>query len=145
MDVWLETIPETVDMLAALQVAAPPGLTVVSLDTVDLKLPALQMVVRSSEYRISMKSLPEGYDLNGQIQALLAATTLPRIWRKKSYDLRLLIEDLHMLAPDEQGRPRFLVRLAAREGATGRPEELLDALGLALPQALVERCALFLA
>jgi hypothetical protein len=34
------------------------------------------------------------------------------------------------------------MRLAAREGATGRPEEVLDALGIPLETARVERTRL---
>ena len=39
---------------------------------------------------------------------------------------------------------QIFMRLAARDGATGRPEELLDALGLPLETARIERTRLIL-
>jgi hypothetical protein len=45
----------------------------------------------------------------------------------------------------EQGQAtQIFMRLAARDGATGRPEELLDALGIPLETTRVERTRLIL-
>jgi len=37
---------------------------------------------------------------------------------------------------------RIFMRLVAREGATGRPEEVLDALGIAFEETHIERTCL---
>jgi hypothetical protein len=50
------------------------------------------------------------------------------------YDLRPLIEELS-IRPDG----KIFMRLAAREGATGRPEEVLDVLGIAFEETRIER------
>lgn len=65
----------------------------------------------------------------------MAATSLPRERRGKAYDLRPLIESLEA----DSSRARIQVRLAARQSATGRPEELLDVLGISLEDARIVR------
>jgi len=46
---------------------------------------------------------------------------------------------------DDAGFQHLEMRLSAREGATGRPEEVLLVLGLNLTDTRIERTALFLA
>ncbi len=64
----------------------------------------------------------------------MASPSLPRERRGKSYDLRPLIEKLELASEN-----KILMQLAAREGATGRPEEVLDVLGIMIEHARVER------
>jgi hypothetical protein len=54
--------------------------------------------------------------------------------RGKAYDLRPLIENLEVVSGN-----KIFMRLTAREAATGRPEEVLDALGIAIENTRVER------
>jgi len=68
---------------------------------------------------------------------VLKAASILRQRRGKSYDLRPLIEALSC-SPDG----KIAMRLAAREGATGRPEEVLDELGIAPEITQVERTGL---
>jgi hypothetical protein len=98
----------------------------------------------------------EGPRLNERIAAVIAAKSLPRERRGKKYDLRPLIEELTLISlPGDpkgvlhegvggKGQGLFM-RLTAREGATGRPEEVLDELGLPLEACRVERTALIFA
>ena len=53
-----------------------------------------------------------------------------------------LVERLEILAADDQGRARLSMRLAAREGATGRAELVLAALGYDPYDVRVERVKL---
>jgi hypothetical protein len=46
---------------------------------------------------------------------------------------------MRLLEPDAEGHPRLWMQLAAREGATGRPEEVLDVLGIRYEGTRVER------
>jgi radical SAM-linked protein len=130
IDVWLEEdlAPDAVS--AALQPALTPGLRILSIQVVDLHRPALQSELEASEFVITLlESCP---DLEARCQALLEASSLPRVRRQKAYDLRPLVLALEPLADDNQGRQRLLLRLTAREGATGRPEEVLGVLGIQL-------------
>jgi len=49
------------------------------------------------------------------------------------------VEKISPLSRNEQGQQQISVQLAAREGATGRPEELISALGYDPLAARVER------
>jgi hypothetical protein len=71
-----------------------------------------------------------------RIESLLEFESIPRERRGKLYDLRPLIEGL------EVNDDTITMRLAAREGATGRPEEVLSVLGIAFEETKIERTRL---
>jgi hypothetical protein len=77
-----------------------------------------------------------------RVAALLAAPEIHRTRRQKDYDLRPLIETLTRTASDEQSHT-LVMRLAAREGATGRPEEVAEALGWPATSAAYHRQKLY--
>jgi hypothetical protein len=137
-------IPGTDDLRETLQSAAPPGLGILSLEVVDERGPALQTRIRAAEYEAILLEAPDKAALTGSVAGLLRAGTLPRERRGKPYDLRPLIESLELRPADGSGPCRLAMRLSTREGATGRPEEVLDALGLAPDSARVERIRLLL-
>jgi radical SAM-linked protein len=125
-DIWLEDSLQIDLFRASLEHALPPGIQLLGISEVDQSLPALPILVRACDVQITfLHRLP---DLDQQIQVVLGSATLPRIWREKSYDLRPLILDMSLL-PDEHGCQQIKVILSAREGATGRPEEVVSALG----------------
>jgi hypothetical protein len=100
----------------------------------------------------------------------ICAESLPRERRGKPYNLRPLIEELSILPPALpasspwntvslqtaspppsssadavlSGVQRLFMRLAARAGATARPEEVLDVLGIPSDTARIERTHLIL-
>lgn len=128
----------------ALQSAAPPGLGILSLEQVDERSPALQTQVVSAEYEATLLDSPDEAVLKERLAALMGAASLPRERRGKAYDLRPLIESLETVPGDGSGGPRLFMRLAARDGATGRPEEVLAGLGVPAEAARVERTRLIL-
>jgi hypothetical protein len=67
---------------------------------------------------------------------VLEAESFVRTRRGKEYDLRPLIEALDLMDG------KIFMKLAAREGATGRPEEVLDVLGIAFEDTRIERTRL---
>lgn len=123
-DIWLEQpVPES-DVLARLQQAAPPGIAFEHVHPVPTSEPPLQRQVQRADFVARLES-PLAPDLPERLAALLKATSVPRERRGKAYDLRPLIISLRLEDPVE-----LVLALSAREGATGRPEEVLDALGL---------------
>lgn len=141
IDLWLEQ-PLTLEQLRLmLEPAAPPGVEIVDVAEVPLDQPSLQSQIQSAAYTVTLVE-PAG-DLESRLEALLAQPSLPRTRRGKTYDLRPLVEELRLLPPDEEGQARLHMRLACREAATGRPEELLDALGLPVESARVTRTAFY--
>lgn len=120
-----------------LQETLPTGIQVTNVESVDEKLPALQTLVASAEYQVTLTEPIESAELKRRINSVLASEFIIRERRGKTYDLRPLIELLD-IAPDH----KIVMRLAAREGATGRPEEVLDILGIRFEETRVERTQL---
>ena len=115
----------------------PSGLQVLDVEQVEERAPALQTQVVAAEYEVRMIESAFGTDLQRRIESILASESIIRNRRGKEYDLRPLIEGLDVM------NDKIVMRLAAREGATGRPEEVLDALGIAFEETRIERTRLF--
>ena len=130
------------DLPVRLQAAVPPGLAILKVEQVDEQSPPLQTQVIAAEYEVTLFDEVDREKLAGALAAVLAVASLPRERRGKPYDLRPLIESLDCVAPDAEGHARLSMRLAAREGATGRPEEVLAALDVPCEGARVERTRL---
>jgi radical SAM-linked protein len=141
LDAWFDQEINTMDIELSLKPTLPPGIRLRAIETIELKEPALQTQVCSACYRITL--LDPISDLDQRIEDFLNATTLPRVRNNKAYDLRPLVEKL-LRAEDHNQHQCLDAQLAAREGATGRPEELLDALGLDPFTARVHRYHLIL-
>jgi radical SAM-linked protein len=147
VDLWIndpgdQELPSCKEIL---QAAAPPGLGINSVEIVDDHSPTLQRQVLSAEYEIILLEEVALPGLVIGISALLAASSLMRERRGKTYDLRPLVESLELLSGEGSGSIRLHMRLAAREAATGRPEEVLGALGIPFETARIERTGLILA
>jgi hypothetical protein len=76
-----------------------------------------------------------------KITTLMERDQLPRERRGKRYDLRPLIEKLEY----DTDRSRLQMQLSAREGAVGRPEEVLQALELDPQDCVATRVGLIFA
>ncbi len=133
LDVWLEVpvAPET--MLAALADAVPPDLSVINVHTVPEDEAALSEQLVSAEYRVWLRDVPEVV-VESVIVAFLDSDTLAlakrgRKYRGKTYDLRPLVQELRL---EDAPAPwtGLWMRVRARPGATGRPDEVLKALDL---------------
>jgi radical SAM-linked protein len=140
-DAWLETAQDLDAARAALEAALPPGLALLAIVEASLSEPALQTQVRSAEYTVILDTDWSAAELDARLADLLAQTEIRRMRRGKAYDLRPLIE-----SAERGGDARTLrLRLAAREGATGRPEEVVEALGASTAGARFHRSRLILA
>jgi radical SAM-linked protein len=143
VDVWLEAPQDLAAARAALEQAAPPGIHVSDLREIAERTPALQMQITAAEFRVTLPPTVDVTALDERVAALLAAPEICRTRRQKDYDLRPLIETLAHTATDERGHT-LVMRLTAREGATGRPEEVVEALGWPAASAAYHRQQLFL-
>ena len=114
----------------------PAGLQVLNVEQVEERAPALQTQVVSAEYEVRMIDSGFQEDTKRRIESVMESESIARTRRGKQYDLRPLIEDLDLL------EDRIFMKLAAREGATGRPEEVLDVLGIAFEETRIERTRL---
>jgi radical SAM-linked protein len=147
LDVWLRQRLEPEEVLARLRAVSPPGLEVVEVVEVDLKAAALQSQICAADYQAAVRTAEALTAIQDRVGALLAAPTLPRRRLHKgewqTYDLRPFIHSITVMAGDEGSDERILVmRLLASQSGAGRPDEVLDALGLSLLPHSVERIML---
>jgi radical SAM-linked protein len=141
MDIWLTVDSEVSRLRDSLQATLPRDIQILDIQIVDDRAPALQTQLIAAEYEAT---LPDEFasNLTSRLAALTDASSLPRVRRGKTYDLRPLIESLSPLLPGKGSGMRVFMRLTAREGATGRPEEVLSALEIPPESVRVERTRL---
>lgn len=127
LDFWCQSDESLTDLQTKLEKSVQPGIEIQTLSNVPLKSPPLQTVVESAVYNVS---LPEDCDLTliqEKVRQLNTAESCLRERRGKQYDLRPLIKELTFSA----AKPATIsMRLMAMPGATGRPEEVLEELGI---------------
>ncbi len=149
VDIWLDPDQPIEHIESQLATSIPPGIELDHLEMVELSEPALQTRVSASCYQVTFLRLAgeepvELGELSSQVAALLGSDSLPRTRRDKPYDLRPLIEELQINGTNEKGEPILLMQLSARDGATGRPEEVLDAMGYDPTSSRIERTRLLI-
>jgi len=126
-------LAELQERLAA---ALPPGLTLTDLAEVPLKTPARQNVLAGADYSVRLYAEPEA-----ETEVLDAIGNVLRrreVWRERErkgkryrYNLRPLILELGYRGYDAEDEAHVLaLRVQQRPGATGRPDEVVAALGL---------------
>src|SRR6266545_509684 len=156
MDIRLNEELPLDEIGARLKDNLPSGIQMLNIESVDERAPALQTQIVSAEYDVILAEAVEQSELKRRVDEVMNAESLPRERRGKQYDLRPLIEELRAMKsgdsrarmgmpPDLQERAPALhifMRLAAREGATGRPEEVLEVLGIPVETTRVERTRL---
>jgi radical SAM-linked protein len=151
LDVWLEQAVPVEEFVRALSLVLPAGLSVSQVCQVGPQEPPLQTQVVAAEYRMTVELTPEfgagsedvAQQVGARIGQVLAAAELPQERRGRHYDLRPLVERLWL---ERAGEEEVLLgmQLAAREGATARPEAVLQALGLGGSFARYHRARLVL-
>lgn len=137
MDILLDEPRAPKAILAALAGKTPQDLVVRSVSAVAEDEPALSEQLVAAEYRVWLRDIL-GDTLTDVVQSavddFLAADTFPLAkrggkYRGKTYDLRPLVEVLRV---EDAPTPwiGLWMRVRARPGATGRPDEMLKALNL---------------
>jgi radical SAM-linked protein len=141
LDVRFNDEIPTEEIAARLRDSLPPDIQVTHVESVDEREPALQTQVLSAAYDVHLTEPVDGADLTRKVEELMMSESLPRERRGKFYDLRPLVETLDVHT-EAGGKVWMQMKLAARDGATGRPEEVLNALGIEPEYTLVERTLL---
>jgi len=128
IDIWL-TLDQAVvlDIAHALTTLEQPGIQIHEITQVATNDPAMMTQITAAEYRVIYLDNENRHSISARIEHLLAEESLLREKRGKKYNLRPLITSLQLksIQPVE-----FEMCLSAKEGATGRPEEVLTELGL---------------
>ena len=142
LDLWLAGSMAPGDMLSRLRPTLPPGLEVLDIGEVELRAPALQSQMRAAIYRAVVKSQEPVEAVRTRVQALLEQPTLMRQRHHKgklrTYDLRPLVQSV-TVEPGQAGTHVLTMRLQASPEGAGRPDAVLEVLGLSLAPHTVER------
>ena len=137
-DIWLtEEIPYD-EIQERLQHSAPPGTRILTVEFAALNEPALPSQIDAVSYIAQIDADLSEEELSNAIHDLLLIKVLERERRGKTYDLRPLIHELE-ISSEGMEHPSIRMKLAAKEGATGRPEEVLLALDLDPSMAKIHR------
>lgn len=132
LDAWMSPHVTPLDVVTALRVELPDGLSVVAVEEVPHEEPSLQSAITSATYELVFDRADiDREELQWRVDGLLATHELEweeqRGQKTRVYDLRATVRDLDVRV--ERERVVMVMHLEAREGLTGRPLSVLDALG----------------
>jgi radical SAM-linked protein len=144
IDIWLSADLPSAEIHAALLGAVPPGIELIEVVEVATHGPSVQTITDTVEYRVTLHQPILAAEIQEQINRVLQAESLPRQRRDRHYDLRPLLLGLRLVEDGSTADLCLWISLAARENATGRPDEVLDELGIPLAAARIERTRLTL-
>ncbi len=161
MDVFLDTPMAPKQLIQQVTQQLPPGITIIAAQEVGLALPALQADIRFAEYIVDIaassepgpapaeSALPEAgttppytppthtpATAAAAVEQFLAADAIP--WQHKrendirSYDIRAQVQDITIEQSDATSA-RLHLRLKNDNTGSGRPEQVIAALGLPPP------------
>lgn len=125
----------------------PKGVKILQTSPVPLPQPSLQAMMRFAHYRVEVPTDKDEEQLKQDLDSLLALESLP--WQHqrdtgiRKYDLRPLIDDL-FLAHSEKGGCTLEMCLRCDSGGSGRPEQVVKALGIEGYPSAVHRTRLIL-
>ena len=140
MDIFLERRVSPHFFLKTVREQLPRGIDITEVVELGMGLTSLQSQVRSAEYRVIAESDKGLKEVEAAIRFLLSSDRLPwqhaRDKEVRKYDLRTLVEDIWII---ETHPSDFTIgmRLRCDSTGTGRPEQVLLALGFAdLPKSI---------
>lgn len=109
-----------------------PGIVILQVEEVPVSGPSLQSMTKSSTYVATPLDPVDFAELQAKSTEILTAEKLERVkerrGKKKVYDLRPLILDLSA-TQGQDGQVHIHMNLCLEPAKTGRPDEVLDALG----------------
>ena len=128
MDIKLDQPVPPRRVMRGLAHRLPDGLTVIDTVPVYGRAPALPTLLHGADYEVVIEVQESIETAREACATLLARNTIPKTYRDKEYDLRPLIDQLQVV----KAKGQYLLmqmQLAAGQRGTGRPIEVLDALG----------------
>jgi radical SAM-linked protein len=125
----------------------PHGIEVLEVFPISPSVPSLQSQVRQAVYRVEVCTAKPSHEIGADVRRLLALEHLPwhheRDTGRRDYDLRALIEDI-VVEGCAGGTCTLVMKLRCDEGGSGRPEQVVYALGFNEYPRSVQRTRLVL-
>ena len=127
VDFWLNEPLEIEDVEKKLKKGLPPGLTYVALEPISIQAPKPQNMVQSAIFTITLRN--EDVALIKKVQAFMDADEVviekKRKGKLKQVNIRPLVEDMVVV----QDGKSLSMQLAALPSTTGRPDDVMKAMG----------------
>ena len=134
-------------LVEAVSSQLPQGIKILQALPVPLTQPSLQAMIRFAHYRVEVVTDENEEQLQQSLDSMLALEHLPwqhqRDTGTRNYDLRPLVDEL-FLAGCEQGKATIEMCLRCDSGGSGRPEQVVKALGLEERPCAIHRTRLTL-
>ena len=125
----------------------PPGIEILQVYQIPLTMPSLQSQVRFAEYRVELETGEERNGVESALTSLLSLEKLPwqhqRDTGPRHYDLRALVDDLWLI-DWHGGYCTVGMSLRCDSGGSGRPEQVVAALGFKQYPRSIHRTRLIL-
>ena len=141
MDFWLDQEVPLDEVNKRLSKALPAELILKNLQMIDNQQPSLQASLLSSHFEIALPADVDTQALQLKIAALLDQDSLPVQRRKKTVDLKTLILDWQLV--NQAPKPLLKVTMKSTPLENGRPDELLELLGIDPADCVVTRTKMF--
>ncbi len=145
MDVFLVRKVSLDFFTRALGEQLPRGVGVIDVKDIWPRLPSLQSQLRFAEYQVEVGPEIGQEEVNLAIRSLMGRESLPwehfRDKKVHKYDLRGLIDDI-WIAREEESGCTLGMRLYNSPRGSGRPDQVLLALGFAKPAKSIHRTRL---
>ena len=139
MDIYTSRLVPQHSFSAGVGRQLPPGMEIIQVYHIAPTLPSLQAQVRFAEYMVEAAATEDKSCVEEAIASLLAKESLPwqhqRDTGPRKYDLRQLIDDL-WLEDWQDGCASIGMRLRCDSKGSGRPEQVIKALGLEPPTSI---------
>ena len=139
MDIFVAKQVSPHNLEAAVSRQLPPGMEILQVYLIATTLPSLQSQIRYAEYRVEVETEKDEKEVEAVLASLLAREYLPWQHRRdtglRSYDLRALVNDL-WLTSWRSGYSTIGMRLRCDSGGSGRPEQVVKALGFSQPRSI---------
>ena len=140
MDIWLKEAIPLPSILDSLRVNAPQGITINDVEEIDPALATLQLNLIAAEYSITFRVPQE--NLASLIQQVLDTDHIVINRRDKEIDVRQQIISIHLLIDDTSGLQCLKVQFHAKEGSSGRPDDLINILNSNIVDTHITRTGL---
>lgn len=143
LDFWLDEELDAAEVRQKLVSALPEDIKITHVEFVPNQLPSLQSSLIASEYRVVfLPEIPQK-NLEEKLTSLFSQDTIPCVRRAKTVDLKALT--ISVCWQDSPEGRELLLRMKSTPEANGRPDELLNLLGIAPGMYQVCRTALIFA
>ncbi len=144
VDVFLETRVDVQDAARRLAEQMPWGIRLQRVEEVALDLPPLPNEVVAIEYAVTVRPAGARDEMRARIDELLRSEHWPMKrgaqHKSREYDLRTLIRSL--VVQEEDDRMILTMQLLAGQQGTGRPDQVVEAIGVGCAVESIHRVRL---